>query len=148
MVFKKGYKPSEEQRKKQSETRKRLIFEGKIDMKERMANKEIRNKISKTLTGKKHTKKRKENISKAVKEAYLHGRKINSPKKVSIGKIKKCIRDGIQKSISHWIWYDNYGSFPKNGEVIHHIDFNEDNNKISNLRIMKISEHIKLHWRL
>ena len=48
MVFKKGYKPSENQKKKQSETRKKLILEGKIDMKKQMNKPEIKNKISKT----------------------------------------------------------------------------------------------------
>jgi len=50
MVFKKGYIPSEEQKKKQSETRKRLIKEGLIDMK-KMMNSKVKKKISETLLG-------------------------------------------------------------------------------------------------
>lgn len=33
------------------------------------------------------------------------------------------------------------------GHVIHHIDGNIDNNHISNLQILTISEHVKLHWK-
>lgn len=42
---------------------------------------------------------------------------------------------------------NNLTSLPK-GFVIHHIDQNIDNNDISNLQMLSISEHIKLHWRL
>lgn len=50
MTFKKGYIPSEEHKRKLSETRKRLIKEGLIDMKKIM-NSKVRKKISKTLLG-------------------------------------------------------------------------------------------------
>ena len=43
MVFKIGYIPSEEHKKKLSETRKRLIKEGVIDMK-KMMNSKVRKK--------------------------------------------------------------------------------------------------------
>ena len=48
MGFQKGYKPSIEQRKKQSLARKKLLKEGKIDMKKQMNNPEIKAKISKS----------------------------------------------------------------------------------------------------
>ncbi len=48
MGFQKGYKPTKEQRRKQSETRKKLLREGKIDMKKQMSNPKIREKISKS----------------------------------------------------------------------------------------------------
>ena len=46
MGFQKGYSPTKEQRRKQSETRKRLFAEGKLDMKEKMSDPRIRKKIS------------------------------------------------------------------------------------------------------
>ena len=145
MVFKKGYKPTEEQKRKQSETRQKLISEGKIDMKKQMSNPEIREKISKKLKGKKHSKQRRENISKAVKKSYENGRKISSPIKVTQGKIKYEMRKGIQKPITHWIWFDKFGYFPKKDEVIHHINFNESNNEFENLKLMKRSDHTMFH---
>ena len=48
MGFQKGYTPSKEQRKKQSESRRKLFSEGKINMKEQMNRPEIKEKISKT----------------------------------------------------------------------------------------------------
>lgn len=48
MGFKKGYTPTESQKKKQSEKRKKLIAEGKIDMKEIMNHEQIKKKISKS----------------------------------------------------------------------------------------------------
>ena len=41
---------------------------------------------------------------------------------------------------------NNLTHLPK-GYVIHHIDGNIDNNCISNLQMLTISEHIKLHWK-
>ena len=70
MVFKKGYKPTKEQKRKQSETRKRLFKEGKLN---REISKERRKKISDTLKGRKHSEERRKNISKAVKESYAQG---------------------------------------------------------------------------
>lgn len=32
--------------------------------------------------------------------------------------------------------------------VVHHIDFDRLNNDVSNLQVMKGSEHVKLHWQL
>lgn len=40
------------------------------------------------------------------------------------------------------------GRLLKNDEVVHHIDFDKTNNKISNLQLMSNSEHIKLHAQL
>ncbi|MFW9872044.1 MAG: HNH endonuclease [Candidatus Thorarchaeota archaeon] len=147
MVFKKGYKPTEEQKRKQSETRKRLILEGKIDMKKRMANPEIRKKISKTLTGKKHSKQRRQNISKAVKQSYTNGRK-KCDGKVSKGKQERMMYEGKRIYVSHYVWFQNTGSFPKKGEVIHHKDFNQSNNSFDNLQLMSRKEHIKLHTEI
>ena len=47
-----------------------------------------------------------------------------------------------------YIWAESTGEteLPK-GHVVHHIDGNIDNNLITNLQLLTISEHIKLHWR-
>lgn len=42
---------------------------------------------------------------------------------------------------------NNLKYLPK-GFVIHHIDQNINNNGISNLQMLSISDHMKLHWRL
>ena len=44
------------------------------------------------------------------------------------------------------MWKLCNGSIPK-GYVIHHIDGNKDNNNIINLKMLKNSEHIKLHCK-
>ncbi len=41
---------------------------------------------------------------------------------------------------------NNLTHLPK-GYIVHHIDGDIDNNDISNLQMMTISDHIKLHWR-
>ena len=43
-----------------------------------------------------------------------------------------------------WVWEQVNGPKPK-GSVIHHIDGDIENNDISNLQCMTISEHMKLH---
>lgn len=41
---------------------------------------------------------------------------------------------------------NNMSCVPK-GHIIHHIDGDIDNNDISNLQMLTVSEHVKLHWR-
>ncbi len=43
-----------------------------------------------------------------------------------------------------YLWEENNGKVPFN-HVIHHIDFDKLNNDLSNLKLMKFSEHVKLH---
>lgn len=43
-----------------------------------------------------------------------------------------------------YVWEQVNGKKPK-GYVIHHIDEDKSNNDISNLKMMTISEHAKLH---
>jgi len=147
MVFKKGYNPTEDQRRKQSLAKKKAIEEGRF-VSPVVRNPNIKRKISEKLEGKKHSKERRKNISKAVKESYRKGRVRNHPKKVTKGKIKYQMRKGIQKPITHWIWFDNYGYFPKEDEIIHHEDFDESNNSLENLKLMKRKLHNKLHWTI
>lgn len=143
MVFKKGYKPTEEQKKKQSETRKRLIKEGKI----KKMSEETKKKISKTLKGKKHSNERRKNISNAVKKSYVDGRKRCSGK-VSKGKPERMMYEGKRIYVSHYIWFKNTGNFPKKNEVMHHKDFNQSNNNLDNLELMTRKNHIKLHTEI
>ena len=150
MVFKKGYKPTEEQRKKQSETRKKLFLDGKIDMKKQMNNSLIKKKISNTLKGHKCYKnpERGKNISEALKKAYKNGTKTQYSGKVAKGKPERMMLKGKRICVSHYVWFKNTGYFPKKGEIIHHNDFNQSNNDFNNLELMNFSEHIKLHTRL
>lgn len=52
----------------------------------------------------------------------------------------------IYEHIYIYCKHNNLNCLPK-GYVIHHIDGDIDNNDISNLQILTISEHIKLHWQ-
>lgn len=150
MVFKKGYKPTAEHRRKLSESRKRLISEGKIDMKKQMSNPEIKSKISNSLKGHKCYKnpKRGENISKALKKAYRQGTKTQYSGKVSTGKQERMMFEGRRVYTSHYVWFNNTGNWPKSGEIIHHKNFNQLDNRFENLQLMSISEHIKLHTKI
>lgn len=150
MVFKKGYKPSEEQKKKQSETRKRLISEGKIDMKKQMNNPKIKKKISNTLKGHECYKnpERGKNISIALKKAYKNGTKTQYSGKVSTGKSERMMYEGKRIYVSHYVYGMATGHWPERGELIHHKDFNQSNNSFKNLQLMTIAEHIKLHTEL
>lgn len=150
MVFTKGYKVSEKQRKNQSETRKRLISEGKIDMKKQMSNKKIRKKISDSLKGHECYKnpERGKNISKALKKAYKEGRKKQYCGSVVKGKNLTKRYNGKQTYVSHIVWFEHYGCLPKKNEVVHHINFDESNNEISNLQLMTKAEHTILHTKI
>lgn len=56
------------------------------------------------------------------------------------------IKNRIEKNkkISHKV-LAMAGIFLKKGEVTHHIDGNIDNNLITNLMVMTVGEHTKLH---
>lgn len=49
-----------------------------------------------------------------------------------------------RKHLHQAIWIDNNGPIPK-GYEIHHIDFDKENNDISNLACITIAEHHKIH---
>ena len=57
--------------------------------------------------------------------------------------------DELEKRVKahDYVWFKNYGSWPdgKNGEQIHHIDGDKDNNHINNLVLTDVSEHSKIH---
>ena len=44
------------------------------------------------------------------------------------------------------VWVENGNVLP-NGNIIHHIDGNKENNEIENLEIMTASEHAKHHYK-
>lgn len=56
-------------------------------------------------------------------------------------------RFGRFLSMPQWIYSYYYGEVPK-GYEIHHIDCDPSNNDISNLRLLTIEEHHKLHKKL
>lgn len=78
MTFKKGYIPSEEHKRKLSETRKKLIKDGKINMKKIMTVK-VRKKISKTLLGHSVSKETRDKMRKPKSEE--HRRKLSESHK-------------------------------------------------------------------
>lgn len=45
-----------------------------------------------------------------------------------------------------WVWMMYFGEIPK-GMHVHHIDGNRSNNDITNLQMLKPSDHMKFHWR-
>ena len=45
-----------------------------------------------------------------------------------------------------WVWMMYFGHIPS-GMHVHHIDGNRSNNDITNLQMLKHSDHIKFHWR-
>lgn len=89
MVFKKGYVFSEEHKKKLSETRKRLIKEGVVDMKKRM-NAEVREKISKTLLGHPVSKETRDKMKKPKTEE--HKKKLSESQKGHMHSIEQKIK--------------------------------------------------------
>lgn len=52
----------------------------------------------------------------------------------------------IYEHIYVYCKHHNLSKLPDN-HVVHHIDHNVNNNDISNLELLSISDHVKLHWR-
>jgi hypothetical protein len=109
--------------------------------------------------GKHHTKKAKEKMKKAKQGKYFSsnnpnwkgGRRINSKGYVWI-KVPKGtpgaykIKSLIDYMPEHRYVMSKHLNRPLNrNEVVHHIDEDRINNKLSNLLLLSISEHIKLH---
>jgi hypothetical protein len=57
--------------------------------------------------------------------------------------------DELKKSVKlhNYVWYQNTGNWPngKKGEQVHHIDGNKSNNDFSNLLLVGVNEHSKIH---
>lgn len=59
----------------------------------------------------------------------------------------KEIKDSrIYEHVYNYCLFHGMNCLP-NGYIVHHIDGDIDNNTFSNLQMMTISEHIKLHWK-
>lgn len=56
-------------------------------------------------------------------------------------------RLGNNKLLHREIWEKFYGRKIPKGYVIHHKDFNCRNNSISNLQLLTVEEHLKLHHK-
>lgn len=52
--------------------------------------------------------------------------------------------DNFSKTMHRYVWEYYNGAIPKGYEV-HHIDFNRGNNDITNLKLLTIEQHKKLH---
>ena len=90
------------------------------------------------------TNERRKKLSDSLK-----GRDIwNSGMKVRKGKYKYLTKNGVKKPISHWIWFDKFGYFPKKEFIIHHKNFDESDNKIENLQLVTRSEHLSIHNKI
>ena len=53
--------------------------------------------------------------------------------------------DGVLKRYSHYIWFLHTEYWPQRGEVVHHINLIRLDDRFSNLQLMTVSEHIRLH---
>lgn len=52
-----------------------------------------------------------------------------------------------REQLHHKVWKDNSILLIRKGFVIHHKDFNKENNSFSNLQLLPDSEHRKLHMK-
>lgn len=71
--------------------------------------------------------------------AYCNGLPFRKDKKTGYW-----LCSSINKRLHRYVWEQINGEIPK-GYQIHHIDFNKDNNDISNLQLVSSSEHHKIH---
>lgn len=76
---------------------------------------------------------------KGTNLAYCNGYKFRKDKKTGYW-----LCTTLGKRLHRYVYEQYYGEIPK-GYQVHHIDENKDNNDISNLKLMTISEHMKLH---
>lgn len=80
-----------------------------------------------------------------------------SLKLMSDARVKTGIRSGYRTifveelnrriKLHDYVWFKNTGYFPngKNGEQVHHIDGDKNNNTIENLLLTDVSEHSRIH---
>ena len=61
---------------------------------------------------------------------------------------KTKFRPEAQKGTSRWIVEDFFGKNLKQGEIVHHINFNRKDNFLDNLAIMTSKEHGQVHSSL
>ena len=110
----------------------------------KILSEETREKISKAKTGKKRppfTDETRKKMSEFQRKLWNENQKSKSKK------YKQVLINGKLKRVSHIVWEKHYGKILE-GCIIHHIDLNPENNKIENLLMLTIKDHIRLHRRL
>lgn len=144
MVFKKGYKQSEEHRKK---IIKAIRLQHKINpsygMKGKVHSDKTKDKMSQASIGKPKTELHKIHWMRSMNKLRKEGKLIAWNKGLTprVGKYKSSTYK------SHRVYYSVIGNHPyiPKGMVIHHIDFDSKNNNSSNLIMIDKSLHHKWH---
>ena len=147
MGFKKGYKQTEEHRKRIIESiRLQHKLNPNYGMKGKKHLEKTKVKMSKSKLGKKMSEEHKKNWMDSMKKLKENGKIIiwNKGLTPRIGKYKN------NHYKTHQVYRsqkDNLPYIPK-GMVIHHIDLNPSNDKPCNLIMMDKSTHHKLHNKI
>lgn len=142
MVFKKGYKMSEEHKRKLIES---IKLNHKVNenygMKNKKHNSETIEKMRQKAIGRKMTESQLLNWSNAMDKLRQEGRLIAWNKGLTT-RTNPYINNRYK---SHKVW-TNYNLYhvPK-GFHVHHIDLDSNNNHIDNLFLMSKSDHAILH---
>lgn len=74
----------------------------------------------------------------------VDGHKFTKDKKSGYYISSKPINDGKKILLHRYVWQKHNGAIPE-GFIVHHIDENKENNEISNLTLMSLSEHSSKH---
>ena len=97
----------------------------------------VREKISKTMTGRKRKPPSKEvrlKMSLAKQGDRNYRWKGGSPE--------------YHRKIARKVWEEYWNELKPNGYLVHHVDMNYKNNHITNLALVTMSHHLKCHrWR-
>lgn len=108
---------------------------------------EIRQKISKTLTGKILSESTKKKLSKVLKGKNVGPK--NGNWKGGIGKtgryVHLTVANGIYISQHRYLMEKILSRKLLPNEVVHHINFRRDDNRLENLQVMDKSEHSTFH---
>jgi hypothetical protein len=111
--------------------------------------------IRKSIKGIKHTKEHKIKISEGLKKAYEEGRRdsVLNIGKWNLGK-KRTKKQNERNKELRLKYYEDHSSWNKgltqiyrlpNKCIIHHINFNPEDNSYENLQLMPQEEHNRLH---
>lgn len=76
----------------------------------------------------------------------VDGQKFTKDKKSGYYISSKPINGGKKILLHRYVWQKHNGEIPK-GYIVHHIDEDKENNDISNLMLMSLSEHSSKHTR-
>ncbi len=143
MVFKKGYKQTEEHRRRIKES---VIKEHKSNpnyaMKGKKHSEETKQKMSLSKKGKPHSKEHVKNWLDSMNELRSSGKLITWNKGLTPRKGKYA----GNSYKSHRVWCTSNGfSHVPSGTIIHHLDLNPKNNVPKNLIMMDKETHRNLH---